>query len=145
MIRPRAIILPFLLCANILFAQDTVRVKKRGVNDDRYCTLLICSKKECYTDTVLLSFFSGDKKIELRINDRCEAKKRSDIFVSSFEISTDINKVHRSFVAQSSFFTGPQLKIIHDLKPGEMFNVSNVIIHGPDAFRKMDDLKIYIK
>ncbi|MDF2438328.1 MAG: hypothetical protein K0Q95_2704 [Bacteroidota bacterium] len=145
MIKAQLIALGLIFSVNVLFAQDTVRVRKPGVNDDRFCTLLICSKKQCYPDTIPFSFFADDKKAELRIDDRCEAKKRSDIFVASFEISSDINKIHRSSVAHSSFFTGPQLKILRDLKPGETFNVSNVIVHAPDGFRKVEDLKIYIK
>lgn len=135
----------FLIAGTALFAQDTVRVRKSTEDEERYCTLQICCKKECFSDTVPLSFFNEDAKPELRINDDCLVKKRAEVFVSSFEVSTDINNVHRSSTAQSSFFTGPQLNIISSVKKGETFNLSNVTVHGPDGFSRMENLKITIK
>ena len=134
-----------LTIGNSLFAQDTLKVRKYSPDDDRYCRLELCARKECYRDTVPLSFFTDDKKPEVRINDDCGARKKTDVFISSFEIKAEINGVKKSSIAQSSFFTDPQLKIIRSLKAGEIFTVSNVVVHAPDGFKKMEDLTIVIK
>jgi hypothetical protein len=133
----------FLMFINVSFAQDTVKVRRP--DDDRYCTLLLCVKKTCYTDSIPKELVSSDQKTELRINDRCNAKKRTDVFVSSFEVWTESNGVIRSETAHSSFFTDPQLKIIRSLEKGQSFEIKNVVVHAPDAFKKMDNIKIIIK
>jgi hypothetical protein len=128
---------------SFLMAQDTLKVKRP--DDDRFCTLLICVKKDCWSDSIPTNILSLDNKIELRINDKCNAKKKADVFVKSFEVWTETNGQKNFENAQSSFFTDPQLKIIRKLKKGDAFEVKNVLVHGPDGFRKMDNIKIILK
>lgn len=128
---------------NLLPAQDTVKVRRP--DDDRFCTLIICVKDRCFTDSLPDIKIRKDQKLELRINDKCNAKKRSDVFVYSFEVSAVIDGKILTSVAQSSFFTEPQMKILRLLKPGESFSINNVALHAPDAFRKIENIKIIIK
>jgi len=129
-----------LLAANALQAQDTVRIRRP--EDDRYCKLRICIKKECFTDSIPLSALSGDINMELSIDDRCDTKKHADVFVASFEVCTDDRKV---IAAYSSFFTGAQKRMIRSLSKGEAFTIKNVVVHAPDGFAKMDTLRVIIK
>jgi len=85
---------------------------------------------------------SGEDVLELRINDECPVKKRADVFVSSFEIYAEDNGKTMFSTAQSSFFTGRQKKIIQQLKPRSSFWVRNILVHGPDGFRKIDNFKV---
>lgn len=135
-------VLLFFFAVETSFSQDTVRIKRP--EDDRYCTLMICVKKSCFTDSMPERLFSDDVNIELRINDKCDTKKRADVFVSSFELSAEADN-SRSLSAQSSFFTGPQKTLIRAMKPGEFFIIKNVIVHGPDGFKKMENMKIILK
>jgi hypothetical protein len=128
-----------------MFGQDTVHVRKPHADDDRNCRLELCSKKGCFTDSMPAHFLQKDSKLELRINEECNTKKKSDVFVSSFELNTEINGISQSLNAQSSFFTDPQLRMITGLKPGDHFNIQNVVVHAPDGFRKMENLQIIIK
>lgn len=136
-------VLLFFFTAGNLFSQDTVRIKRP--EDDRYCTLKICTKKNCFTDSMPAKVFSDDENVELRIDDRCDTKKRTDVFVSSFELWVEVDGDWRSVSAQSSFFTGPQKLRIRALKRGESFTIRNVVIHAPDGFKKMENLKIILK
>jgi hypothetical protein len=86
-----------------------------------------------------------DQKLELRINNKCNAKRRSDVFVNTFEVSAVIDGKTLTSTAQSSFFTEPQMKIIRALKPGGSFSINNVTVHAPDAFRKIENIKIMLK
>ncbi|MCW3103731.1 MAG: hypothetical protein JWO09_2171 [Bacteroidetes bacterium] len=132
-----------LLAANVLQAQDTVRIRRP--EDDRYCTLRICIKKECFTDSIPLSALSGDVNMELTIDDRCDTKKHADVFVASFELWAGSGVTAHSLMAYSSFFTGSQKKMLLNLKKGEAFTVKNVVVHAPDGFAKMDSLRVIIK
>ncbi|MCW3072572.1 MAG: hypothetical protein JWO44_2462 [Bacteroidetes bacterium] len=130
----------FLLAANLLQAQDTIRIQRP--EDDRYCSLQLCIKKECFTDSIPLSVLSGDINMELTINDRCDTKKHADVFVTSFEVWTDDKQ---AITAHSSFFTGMQKKKILGLSKGEAFTIKNVVVHAPDGFTKFDSLRVIIK
>lgn len=130
----------FLTLSNFIFAQDTIKIKKHADTDDSNCMLLLCIKKACFTDSISKSYFESDTNIELRINDDCKTKLRSDVFVSSFELSVN----SQSIAAQSSFLTDPQKKIIKKLKPGDSFALKNIVVHAPDGFRKMNDLQLIL-
>jgi hypothetical protein len=137
------IIFALLSICNLLSAQDTVKVRRP--DDDRFCTLILCIRGQCFADSLPDSKIRKDQKLELRINDKCNAKKRSDVFVYSFEVSAVIDGKTLTSVAQSSFFTEPQMKILRSLKPGESFSIKDVTVHAPDAFRKIENIKIIIK
>jgi hypothetical protein len=123
-----------------LSAQDTIKIHRP--EDDRYCSLQICIKKECFTDSIPLAVLTGDINMELSINDRCDTKKHADVFVASFEVWTD---GRQALTAHSSFFTGSQKKMMLGLQKGEAFTVKNVVVHAPDGFAKMDSLRVIIK
>jgi hypothetical protein len=132
-----------ILFGSFSMAQDTLKVRRP--DDDRFCTLMLCVKKDCWSDSISKNILSLDNKIELRINDKCNAKKKADVFVKSFEIWTENNGVKNFENAQSSFFTDPQLKILRKLKNGDTFEIRNVLVHAPDGFRKMENIKIILK
>ncbi|HEX8515408.1 MAG TPA: hypothetical protein VF868_04355 [Bacteroidia bacterium] len=125
------------------FAQDTVKVRRP--DDDRFCTLMLCLKNECFADTIPAHILRSDQKFELRINEKCNAKKRTDVFVKSFESIIITDGVKEQMAIHSSFFTERQMKAIRNLKPGQSVEIKNVVVHGPDAFRKMEDIKFTIK
>lgn len=126
-----------------LGAQDTIKIKRAAIDDSK-CRLLICAKKACFTDSISINYFLTDTNIELRINDDCKTKNKSDVFVSSFEAAVMAGKQRQSYGAQSSFFTDPQKKIIRKLKPGESFEIKNIVVHAPDGFRRMNDLQLIL-
>ncbi|MDQ3047550.1 MAG: hypothetical protein M3R27_08395 [Bacteroidota bacterium] len=124
-------------------SQDTIRVNR----PDRYdlnCELLIGLKKSSYTDSIPLSVFSDDGKPEIRLNEKCTIRKKFDVFVSSFELHPG-DQQGSVISSQSSFFSGPQKKLIRKLSPGDSIILKNIVIHAPDGFKKMEDLKIYLK
>jgi hypothetical protein len=137
------IIFALLSICNFLAAQDTVKVRRP--DDDRFCTLVICIRGRCFADSLPDPYLRKEQKLELRINDKCNAKKRSDVFVNSFEILAVKDGKTFTSVAQSSFFTEPQMKILRSLKAGELFSINNVTVHAPDGFRKIENIKIIIK
>jgi hypothetical protein len=128
---------------NASFAQDTVKVRRSG--NYNFCTLLICQKNDCYSDSIPLSAFISSNKYELRINDRCAFKKHSDVFVRSFEIEIDNSGKAVSSAAPSSFLTSSQKRMLNKLQPGNSFWIRNIVVHGPDEFRNLEDQKIFIK
>ena len=130
--------------SNFLYAQDTVRVKRPARGDD-YCWLMLYTKGVYYKDSLPADALSGESKVELRMNDACPLKKKADIFVSSFEIETIENGVLQSTKVESSFLTDQQKRRIRAIPPGGFFVIRNIVLHAPDQFRKMDNLKIFVK
>lgn len=126
----------------LLPAQDSIKVRKPG-HGDEYCWPVIVAGGEHFISTLSLKALADDSTMELRINDDCPVKKRSDIFIANFEIAADSGGSW-SLAAQSSFFTGPQKKRLQRLRPGESFFVKNIVVHAPDGFRKMDNFKIIL-
>jgi len=137
------IVILYILTGNILYSQDTIKVK-RPSSYDNFCFLELCINDSCYTDSIPLSIFSLNNNIELRVSGPCSVKKSKDVFVSSFEINTNENNSPKFAAAQSSFMNASQKKCIQQLKVGDTFIIQNISIHGPDSFRKMDDIKIKI-
>ncbi len=130
----------FLMVCGTIASQDTIKIK-RDVNYDKNCFLVVCINKECFTDSISKKLFFGDNNIELRMNSDCTVNKKFDIFVSSFEA---FNGEGQYSNAQSSFFTDPQKRIIQKIKPKDILLLKNIIVHAPDGFKKMDDLKIVV-
>jgi hypothetical protein len=125
-------------------AQDTLKIRKvRDYYSDCYWQLSV--NNNYYSDTIPKSFFTSDSKIELRMFKNCEAGKRNDIFVSSFQIEGKINDQDVMAMAPSSFITEEQKKIIVKLNAGMKFSITNINVHGPDGFRKAQDLEFYLK
>ena len=131
----------YLYLCNPLLAQDSIRVRKT-VPGDEYCWPVIAAGQQHAADSLSFSILQGDNSIELRINDECPAKKKADVFVASFEITVDTGSGRQSIAASSSFFSGPQRKLLLTLRPGQEFMVKNIVIHAPDGFRKMDNFKV---
>jgi hypothetical protein len=142
MLKNLGFVLLVIFSGNFLFAQDTLRIQRP--EDDRYCTLLLCTRDGCFADSIPLEKFSGEGNVELRINDRCDSKKHYDVFVTSFEITTITDTLH-SNASQSSFFTGTQKKMISRLKKGDAVTIKNIAVHAPDGFKKIEPLQIIIK
>lgn len=144
MIRKRNFILPlvmFFLFSLSLSAQDSIKIRK-APHGDEYCWPVIATGNGHSTDSLSLQALQGDNIIELRINDDCPVKKKADVFVISFEIGVDTEGRSQSIAVPSSFFNGPQKKLILSLQPGQFFMVKNIVIHAPDGFRKMDNFKV---
>ncbi len=125
------------------FSQDTIRLN-RHERYDLNCELLIGFKKSNYTDSIPLSVFNDDGKPELRLNEKCTVRKKFDVFVSSFELNT-MNESGQVVSSQSSFFSGPQKKLIQQLSAGDFIILKNIVIHAPDGFKKMEEMKIFLK
>jgi hypothetical protein len=120
------------------FAQDTLKIKKvRNYYDD--CYLVLRADSNYYISTIPKAIFDSEAKIELRMFKDCEAGKRNDIFVSSFQI-----KGIGTEQAASSFFTDAQKKAIVKLS-GNTFTITNIQIHAPDGFMKQQDLQFFLK
>lgn len=126
-----------------LQAQDTIRV--RSHKSDDYCWPAVYSKGVYYADSLPQAILTDDSKLELRVNEECPVKKRADVFVSSFELELKINGVPELLKVNSSFFTDKQKSSIRRIAPGSCFFIKNLVVHAPDGFRKMEDLKIFVK
>ncbi len=131
-----------LLLCDIALAQDTVRVRKEERAGDEYCWPEIYAGGSSFIDTIPQNMVTEGNNLELRINDNCPVKKKSDVFVVSFEIMVDPGTGIKFSSAQSSFFTDRQKKLIRNLKPGSFFTVRNIVIHAPDGFKKIDNFKV---
>lgn len=123
----------------VLAAQDTIKVKRTGFGDE-YCWLTIYTHKKIYKDSISALIMISDSKAELKINENCPRLKNYDVFVSSFEVEWKGQVVK----AESSFFTDKQKKMLKDIGPGDSFTIKNIVLHAPDAFKKMEEMKIAV-
>ena len=133
----------FFIFTNTSFAQDTIKIKKNYLSDED-CKLILCFKKQCLSDSIPAKLFLNENNIELRISEKCQAKKKFDVFVSSFELWIDNNGKKEFSTAQSSFFTDIQKRSVQNIKSGGSFVLKNIVVHAPDGFKKMDDLYITV-
>ncbi|MCW3086104.1 MAG: hypothetical protein JWP12_3470 [Bacteroidetes bacterium] len=132
-----------LLLCNVALAQDTVHVRREGrMDDEASCGPEIYASGSSFTDTIPQSLVTGGNNLELRINADCPVKKKSDVFIVSFEIVVDAGAGIKFSSAESSFFTDRQKKLIQKLKPGDSFTIRNIVVHAPDGFKKIDNFKV---
>ena len=128
------------LFGSYAIAQDTIKIE-RPSNYDANCVVEICLDDKCYSDSIPKKIFVTQKNIELRMNGICTVKKKSDVFISSFEIWSDSDS-HKFYSSQSNFMNGAQKKIIQKKNLGGFFKIKNILVHAPDGFRKMEDIEI---
>ena len=126
-----------------LLAQDTIKVRRSGRGDE-YCWVNVFAKGAYFKDSIPLNIWKDNGKAELRINEACPLKKKNDIFVTSFEIELTVGGQKQVTKIESSFFTDKLKDKILLLNKGDSFLIRNIVMHAPDGFRKMDELKIYI-
>lgn len=127
------------LSPGFIVAQDTIKVKRANFGDE-YCWLTIYTHKKVYRDSISVLVIISDDKAELQMNKNCPRLKNDDVFVSSFEVEWKGQVIK----AESSFFTDKQKKMLKDIGPGDSFTIKNVVLHAPDAFKKMEDMKIAV-
>jgi hypothetical protein len=136
------LLLMVLLLCDAVQAQDTVRVRREESTGDQYCWPEIYASGSRFMDTIPQSLVTNGNNMELQINADCPVKKKSDVFIVSFEIAVDAGAGIKFSSAESSFFTDRQKKLIQKLKPGDSFTIRNIVVHAPDGFKKIDNFKV---
>lgn len=131
----------FLLLCSFATAQDTIKIA-RPDNYDANCVLEICAGDKCYSDSIPRKIFFSQNNIELRMNGICTVKKKSDVFVSSFEIWENKKESPQYASASSSFMNSAQKKVIQKINLGKSFIINNITLHGPDGIRKRDNIEV---